>query len=49
MACACGGKRKSPQTYIHTAPDGSKTAYSTEVEALAARASEGGTVRPQSA
>lgn len=48
MACACGKpKVQSSQTYVHTAPNGEKKTYKTEVEAAAATKRLGGTYRAQ--
>lgn len=46
MACACGSKTSQTTTlYVHTAPDGQKTTYKSEVEAAAATKRLGGTYR----
>lgn len=47
MACACQNGTKAPTSYVHTSPGGKKTVYRTEVEANTAKASQGGTVKPQ--
>lgn len=48
MGCNCGSKKYSPsQTYVHTAPDGTKKTYKTQIEATAAAQRQGGTVRAQ--
>lgn len=47
MACGKCGSRKARPTYLHTAPDGKKTVYSSEVEANAAKARKGGSVKAQ--
>lgn len=43
---ACGSKPKK-ETYVHTAPSGKQTVYSSKIEANAAKARQGGTVDPQ--
>lgn len=45
MACACGANKSASATYVVTKPDGSKTSYSSEVEASAAAQRTGGTYR----
>jgi hypothetical protein len=46
MACgACGSSKTKSTTYTHTAPDGTKSGYRTEVEAKAAVARKGGTYK----
>jgi len=46
MACACGKKtQQTSKTYVHTAPNGQKRSYKTEVEAIAAQKRLGGTYR----
>lgn len=45
MPCACGANKAPAATYVVTKPDGSKTSYSSEVEAAAAAARAGGTYR----
>lgn len=48
MACNCGKKSMpSNRTYVHTAPDGTRKTYKTEVEAAAATKRVGGTYRAQ--
>jgi hypothetical protein len=49
VACNCGGAKTAPQTYVYTAPDGSKKEYRTEVEARAAQIRNGnkGTYAPK--
>lgn len=49
MACACGKNKKTGavMTYLHTAPDGSKTTYRSKIDAEAAALRHGGTVRAQ--
>lgn len=48
MGCNCGTKKRQvAQTYLHTSPDGKKTAYKSEVEAVAAVQRVGGTYRAQ--
>jgi hypothetical protein len=47
MACGpCAAKSKKT-TYLHTAADGSKKTYSSEVEARAAVARKGGSYKSQ--
>lgn len=46
MGCNCGSKQAPAQTWVHTAADGTKTAYKTETEANAAKVRRGGTVKP---
>jgi hypothetical protein len=47
MPCACGNKPSNGQskTYVHTAPNGVKRTYKSEVEAAAATKRLGGTYR----
>jgi hypothetical protein len=45
MACACGANKAKAATYVVTKPDGSKTSYSSEVEAAAAAKRVGGMYR----
>jgi hypothetical protein len=48
MACACGKTASGKKaTYVVTAPNGTKTSYSTELEAKAAAQRTGGTWRVQ--
>lgn len=48
MACgACGSSKKAKQTWLHTASDGTKTTYSSEIEAKAAKARKGGSIKLQ--
>lgn len=47
MACGKCGSRAGRKTYLHIAPDNTKTAYSTEAEANAAKNRKGGTVKAQ--
>lgn len=42
MACGACSARTRKETYLHTAPDGTKTAFQTETEAKAAVARKGG-------
>jgi hypothetical protein len=42
MACGACTKKAAKITYLHTAADGKKTTYSSEVEAKAAKARRGG-------
>lgn len=43
MACACS-KKPVPTKFVHTAPNGKKTVYSSLYEANYKKAREGGTV-----
>lgn len=44
MACNCGSnKTTAPKSYTVTAPDGTKTSYRTDIEAIAAAKRVGGT------
>jgi hypothetical protein len=47
--CACGkGKTTTAtKTYVHTAPNGERKTYKSEVEAVAAQKRLGGTYRAQ--
>jgi hypothetical protein len=47
MACGACGSSKSKTTYLHTAKDGTKTTYATEIEARAAVARRGGSYKAQ--
>lgn len=49
MACACGKSKadQASKTYVHTAPNGEKKVYKSEVEAAAATRRVGGTYRSQ--
>ena len=48
MACGkCASPKATKTTYTHTLPDGSKKAYSSEVEARAAVARRGGSYKKQ--
>lgn len=47
MGCGSCGSRKGRKTYVHEAPNGKKTAYSTESEAKAAAIRKGGTVKTE--
>ena len=48
MACSCGKpKTTQSKTFVHTAPDGTKKTYKSEVEAVAAQQRLGGTYRAQ--
>lgn len=47
MACGSCAQRRAKVTYVHTAPDGTKTTYNSEVEAKAAKARKGGDYKPQ--
>lgn len=47
MACGACGTRGGKKSFVHTAPDGTKTVYSSEIEANAAKARRGGSVKPQ--
>lgn len=47
MACGSCGSRKKATTYLHTAADGTKKTYSSELEAKAAVARRGGTYKAQ--
>lgn len=44
MGCNCGGKKTAATTYVHTDPNGKKTAYATKTEAEAAKVRRGGSV-----
>ena len=46
MPCNCASKNKTT-TYLHTAPDGTKTVKSSEIEAKALVARKGGTYKAQ--
>lgn len=48
MGCSCGSNATAskPKSYIVTAPDGTKKAYATDIEAIAAAKRVGGTWRP---
>ena len=45
MACSCGSASASSGTYVHIAPSGKKTSYSTEVEAKSAVQRLGGSYK----
>lgn len=45
MACACGSKNGSSQSWVHTDPSGKRTTYSSEGDARMAASREGGTVK----
>lgn len=46
MACACNSKKPATNaTWVHTAPDGTKTSYATEVEAAGAKVRKGGSYK----
>lgn len=48
MACGvCASKNPKKASYVHTAKDGSKKVYSSEVEAKAAVARRGGSYKAQ--
>ena len=49
MPCNCGGSKANQvqKTYVHTAPNGEKKTYKSEVEAAAAAKRNGGTYRAQ--
>lgn len=47
MGCGSCGNKRGRKTYLHTAPDGTKKTYSTEVEAKAAVARKGGSIKEQ--
>lgn len=47
MPCACNSGQKGPSSYVHTAPGGKQTVYRSKVEADTAKATQGGTVKPQ--
>lgn len=48
MACGgCAAARNAKVTYAHTASDGTKTTYKTEVEAKAAVVRRGGSYKSQ--
>ena len=47
MACGSCGSRKKATTFLHTAANGTKTTYNSELEAKAAVARRGGTYKPQ--
>jgi hypothetical protein len=47
MACGACASKTSKTTYLHTAADGSKKVYSSEVEAKAAVARRGGAYKAQ--
>jgi hypothetical protein len=48
MACgACGSKKPAKETWVHTAPDGTKKTYAAEPLAKAAKARLGGTYAKQ--
>lgn len=47
MGCNCGANKgtSTPKSYVVTAPDGTKTSYRTDIEAIAAAKRVGGTWR----
>ncbi|QWY82846.1 hypothetical protein PP641_gp020 [Arthrobacter phage SilentRX] len=47
MACGACAEKTKRVTYLHTAKDGTKTTYSSEVEAKAAVARRGGSYKAQ--
>lgn len=47
MACGSCGSKKSKTTYLHTASNGTKTTYNSEIEARAAVARKGGSYKAQ--
>lgn len=47
MACGSCGSKTKKVTYLHTDAKGSKTAYTSEVEARAAVARRGGSYKAQ--
>jgi hypothetical protein len=47
MACGACASKNAKVTYLYTATNGTKTAYSTEVEAKAAVARRGGSYTKQ--
>lgn len=47
MGCNCGPKKAAPKSYVHTAKDGTVTAFKSETEAKAAVARKGGTYKVQ--
>ena len=48
MGCNCGAGKKAPMTtYVHTAADGTVTAYASETEAKAAKVRRGGDYKKQ--
>lgn len=44
MGCNCGGGKVKAPSYVHTTPDGKKTAYGSATEAEAKKIRLGGTV-----
>ena len=42
MGCNCGAKKSAAPSYVHTAKDGTVTAYKSESEAKVAVARRGG-------
>ena len=47
MACGACSQKTKKVTYLHTAANGTKTPYSSEVEAKAAVARKGGSYKAQ--
>ncbi len=47
MGCNCGAKRAAPESFVHTAANGTVTAFRTESEAKAAVLRRGGTYKKQ--
>ena len=47
MGCNCGAKKVAPKSYVHTAKDGTVTAFKSETEAKAAVARKGGSYKVQ--
>jgi hypothetical protein len=47
MACGACSEKNRRITYLHTASDGSKTSYSSEIEAKAAVARRGGSYKAE--
>lgn len=47
MPCACGSKKAdgTKKNWVHTAPDGKKKTYSSEMDARMAASRQGGSVR----